>query len=485
MSARTIPRAISNPYTLSTIGADEDRPDLMADSSEDYGLISEQYTFDAGDFSLVNGVYTATSPPIALEIFDDNIVEGPETFEVRTGAVPGFNGWLNGGTRFLVTILDDDLPSWSLDKSSVTFTESTASTALVTLSTGGVVYPEDRTVSFQFAGQATGGADYTVEDGDGNTLSAPYEVTLAQGEERVSVTLRGAADSTIEEPEAVEVRASMNGSDLVVLARLTILDTTSQISGLEATGLTAFVAFGDTWSRAKARFDLCWTPVGVSASELGDFQVGWARYFVGETDAWPDDSDGKFDYRNVSPEGDCNGSAGTAFSVKGRVPQGLIPDLKHHFRLRAKRGSQQVQSQHILRHFAESCGRSRANLLAPLEEWLTLPGENPDGSAYFEVVPDPVDGSFTIGVRFGSWLDVWGDTQEVSGLSLDSFEAENATLSWPSGEPQYEPFVGYRLLVTPTMLGEDVAVRVRAGAVSVGTRVNLSSNTVRRSTVMQ
>ena len=409
-SARTIPRAISNPYALSTIGADDSRPDLTAVSNQDYGLISEFRTIDAGLFSLVEGVYSATSPPIALEIFDDNIIESPETYEIRTAPVPGFGGWLNGGTKFLVTILDNDLPDWSLDKSAATFTESTASTAQVTLNTGGVVYPADRAVSFQFTGRATAEADYTVEDDDGNTLSAPYEVTLEQGEKQVSVILRGAADTVVEEPEAIEVRASMDGSDLEVLANLTILDTTSQISGLEATGLTAWVAPGDSWSQAKARFELCWTPAGVPVSELSDFQLGWTHYFVGETDAWPDDSDRTFNYRDISSEGDCNGSGGIAFSVKGRVAQWLIPDLKHHFRLRAKQGSQQVQSDISTAISPNPAADLKAVLLAPLEESLTLPGEHPDGSPIFAVVPDPVEGPFIVGVRFGSWLEVLGYT---------------------------------------------------------------------------
>ena len=59
-------------------------------------------------------------------------------------------------------------------------------------------------------------------------------------------------------------------------------------------------------------------------------------------------------------------------------------------------------------------------------------------------------------------------------------------LSAPPGGFTFEQFIGYRVVMTPTTLGQDVAVRVKAGAATGdGTsKTNQMPNTFRRKTAM-
>jgi len=67
---------------------------------------------------------------------------------------------------------------------------------------------------------------------------------------------------------------------------------------------------------------------------------------------------------------------------------------------------------------------------------------------------------------------------------VEDFVVTNATVSAPVGGFTFEQFVGYWVVVTPTTLGQDVTVRVKADTVTGegATKTSRASNIFRRKT---
>lgn len=470
--APEVPRGITALLNVSSQG-DE------AKSPHDYEALSELLVIRAEDYVMESGSLVG-SKEFVVPVYDDSEVEGTEHFRIALSLAIHWPADVtreirlvrSDGTACLachivtyeVEILDDDA-YWSFTASPTLIEEAATSEAEVKLETGGVAFEVDRPVSFTIAGTATAGVDFTVEDSSGTELSAPYSALLVAGEDSVSLVVKGKADTIIEEVETVEIQAVVDDVNLGIQQTLSVLDTTSQIAGLTVVGSPAIVGHLDGSPR-RAKFELCWTPSGVETSELDDFEVGWTYYFPGETHAWPDSSDGDFGFRSVEASGSCNSDEGIEFVIGTGPSDSLFPDLRHHFRVRAKQGTTRVQSNVADGKSGDIRSPFKVSLLAPLIEEMSLPGEHPDGRPILEPVPDPVDGPFIVAVRAGSWVGRMGDTEEVEDFTLpyEGFIVTNATLSWPSGVPEYEHFVGYRLLVTPTTMGEDVSVQVAANA---------------------
>ena len=89
-----------------------------------------------------------------------------------------------------------------------------------------------------------------------------------------------------------------------------------------------------------------------------------------------------------------------------------------------------------------------------------------------------------VAVGFGYHLPHDASLTEVTGLAVEGFVVTNATVSAPASGFTFEQFVGYRVVVTPTTLGQDVTVRVKADAVTGEgtTETNRASNIFRRKT---
>ena len=102
----------------------------------------------------------------------------------------------------------------------------------------------------------------------------------------------------------------------------------------------------------------------------------------------------------------------------------------------------------------------------------------------FPDVPATVTGPFEIAVGFGYQLPMDASLTEVTGLEVGDFAVTNATVSAPPDGFTFGQFIGYRVIVTPPTLGQDLTVQVEAGAVTGEgtTKTNLASNIFRRKT---
>ena len=146
-----------------------------------------------------------------LEAVDNNVVGGPNSVTISTTVSPQKYRLLGG---ILLTITDNDTVSWSVgvDPSSI---EEDGGISTVTVSTGGVTFPEDQTVALALTGAATKGTDYTV---------GSESLTLAAGQSSVETTVTGVDDMVDDDAESVVVTASVDGSTIGAAQTITIDD---------------------------------------------------------------------------------------------------------------------------------------------------------------------------------------------------------------------------------------------------------------------
>ena len=159
---------------------------------EDYQPVS--------NITLKAGTETVTT---TIETVEDQVSEGAETFAITATY---FLASQRYSETFTVTIEDDDPTSWSVTavprfiSEGGTFTSST-----VTVSTGGVTFEEDKTISLAFTGDAMKGTDYTVES---ETL------TMAVGQSSVRTTVSASTDTDSEDIETISIAASVGGTSV-------------------------------------------------------------------------------------------------------------------------------------------------------------------------------------------------------------------------------------------------------------------------------
>ena len=226
--------------------------------------------------------------------------------------------------------------------------------------------------------------------------------------------------------------------------------------------------------RPRVAADFCMTPLGVGLDELSDFQLARVTRDAEPHSVLSDPKDGVFVYNPVPAEvGACNGGRGV------RMTRRYHPDLTYLVRTRARTGSHWVVSDLVTVRVHDPESVLKARLRGDGFE-----DEDSNGESVFPDVPQTVHGEFEIAAAFGFWVHLTPHADRVNGLALDDFVATNATLSAPPGGFEFQTDLGYRLRVTPTTLGEDVTVQVRAGAVTepLSGKTNLESNVFRRRT---
>ena len=115
-----------------------------------------------------------------------------------------------------VTILDDDMASWSLNVDSSSIAEAEGSAA-ITVSTGGTTFDSDQTITLALGtnGTASEGDDYSVTS---RTL------TLVAGQATVSTTIVAKPDDLVEGDETIIITASTNGEAVGAAQTVTIRD---------------------------------------------------------------------------------------------------------------------------------------------------------------------------------------------------------------------------------------------------------------------
>lgn len=249
-----------------------------------------------------------------------------------------------------------------------------------------------------------------------------------------------------------------------------VVETTTEAQPAVFGGLSyeAGAAYGSSQTQAR----LCWTPVGLPLSELSEFQYGRMDFALDPNSAMPWEDDGTFSFSDFTPS-ECGAGAGVGDS------RSYLSGLKYFVRFRAQHNGQWVESNTVTVQVYNPRTTLKTRIMAE-----GFYGIGPDGEPVFPDVPEAVTGPFEVAVGFGYHFPCDASLTEVTGLTVEDFVVTNATLSAPTDGFTFEQFIGYRVVVTPTTLGQDVTVRVKADAVTGEgtTKTNRASNIFRRKT---
>ena len=126
--------------------------------------------------------------------------------ETETVTVSGTNGDGLTVTGATLNITNDDVPVYALSVSVTAIAEADG-TSTVTVSTGGVSFLADQTIALGFAGTATKGTDYSVDD---------ESLTLTAGETSVATTVRAVDDTMTDPDETIVITATLGGQQIGV-----------------------------------------------------------------------------------------------------------------------------------------------------------------------------------------------------------------------------------------------------------------------------
>ncbi len=169
----------------------------------------------AGDVTAGDSVTFAADEmhkTLSFEAADDDFVEGPETAALEFGALPdGVTAGATSTSTVTVTDADEAAIDFTLTPEQV---DEGSEARLTFAIANGVTFERDQTIDLTFGGAATPGDDFTILDGGGNTLSAPYALVFRAGATSVDATLRAADDAEIERTDET----------VIVSARLALTD---------------------------------------------------------------------------------------------------------------------------------------------------------------------------------------------------------------------------------------------------------------------
>ena len=204
----TVTPAAAQPFTV-TVSAAEVDPATAAD-----------FTLSASTTLSFAAEATASSGEVTVAAEND-AVDAPDK-EVRvSGAVSGAS--VTAPADVTLTITDDDAPAWAVTVDPAAIVED-GGVATVTVTTGGVTFPEDRTIRLSFGGDATPGRDFTVADAFGNAVPSPYALTLAAGEMSLTATIEAQDDQVDDDAEEIVVSALHAGTVIGLQPTVTIID---------------------------------------------------------------------------------------------------------------------------------------------------------------------------------------------------------------------------------------------------------------------
>ena len=144
---------------------------------------------------------------VSIPLGDDALIEGDETISLAFGDLPaGVTPGTNATTT--VTITDADSAAFKFAISDDEVGEGAAVELTVTLE-GGATFAAAQTIDLTFAsGEPIAGVDFTVTDARGQTLTAPYALTLPAGSSSVAATISIVDDAEEEGNETIVVSAS-------------------------------------------------------------------------------------------------------------------------------------------------------------------------------------------------------------------------------------------------------------------------------------
>ena len=167
---------------------------------------TDDYTIGAKSLTLTAG---ATSVTTTVTGVDDTLDDDGETV-VITASVSSSTV----GTAETITITDDDALGWTVGVSPASIAED-GGTSTVTVSTGGVTFAANQTITLALTGTATETADYTI---------GSKSLTLTAGATSVTTTVAGVDDTLDDDGETVVITASVDGSTVGAAQTVTITD---------------------------------------------------------------------------------------------------------------------------------------------------------------------------------------------------------------------------------------------------------------------
>ena len=193
-------------------------------SSDGSAQAGADYVAASGRLTLAPSTRSGT---ISVQVVDDSVVEGSESFTLTlsspSNATVAANGTVAEGT-----IADNDSASYAVAVGADAIAED-GGTATVTVSTGGVSFPAAQTFTLTFGGTASKGTDYTV---------GAESLTLSVGQSSVATTVTAADDAVDEANETVTVSALLGDSGVGSLQTITITDDDTRGVTVDPTALT-------------------------------------------------------------------------------------------------------------------------------------------------------------------------------------------------------------------------------------------------------
>ena len=258
-----MPRGVTVGVLLATRGEESSIDGLTASSGEDYEPVSGGLLMMGGKYGLEDGRWVGRTDLI-LPLFDDNVREGIETFELVLQPISGELDVARlvtaDGTpcgllcQHLIHITDEeDIPTIDLAVNPGEIMEEGETSATATLSIADEKsFAADQAVTLALAGTATKGADYVVSPPDADERTVDYQVILPVESDSVQVTFKAMRDDVDDPGEKIEVSPVVDGTDVgemkvirimnrqVQLPRITLAASRDTIiAGLETLVLTA------------------------------------------------------------------------------------------------------------------------------------------------------------------------------------------------------------------------------------------------------
>ena len=152
---------------------------------------------------------------VSIPLGDDALIEGDETIALAFGDLPaGVTPGTNATTTVTITDADSASFGFAIDDDEV----GEGATVELTVTLDGVAtFAAAQTINLSFqGGGATAGVDFTVADARGQTLTAPYALTLPAGSSSVAATISIVDDAEEEGNETIVVSAR-HGADSIGL----------------------------------------------------------------------------------------------------------------------------------------------------------------------------------------------------------------------------------------------------------------------------
>ena len=231
-----MPRGVTVSVLIATRGKKSFREGLTATSGEDYEPVSGGLMMVAEKYELENGRWVGRTDLI-LPLFDDDVREGTETFELflqpATGAVDVAQLVASDGTpcgvlcQYLIRISDEeDIPAMELSVSPAEIMEEgeTSSIATLSITDDSKSFATDQVLTFALAGAATKGDDYEVSPGDADQQAPGHQALLPVKSTSVEVTFKAMGDEVDDPDEEIEVSPMLDGDKVGDMQSIRIMN---------------------------------------------------------------------------------------------------------------------------------------------------------------------------------------------------------------------------------------------------------------------